>query len=60
MLHDANSNMDNERKRQMEHLRLRREAKRAQAEEKFGTAALVIGAAKNQQAALDAHMTSDR
>ena len=54
MLTNADTLMDNERKRQLELARLRREARKAQAEEKFDAAALVLGAAKSNQAALDA------
>ena len=54
MLSNSDARMDNERKRQLELARLRREARQAQAEEKFGAAALVLGAAKSNQAALDA------
>ena len=54
MLSNADTRMNNERKRQLELARLRREARKAQAEEKFDAAALVLGAAKSNQAALDA------
>lgn len=53
-LQGADSQFNNERRRQLELARLRREARKAQAEEKFDAAALVLGMAKSQQAALNA------
>eukprot|EP00111_Clytia_hemisphaerica_P002852 TCONS_00008039-protein len=60
MLSNADTRMNNERKRQLELARLRREARKAQAEEKFDAAALVLGAAKSNQAALDASLKGAR
>lgn len=54
MLSNADAKLNNERKRQLELARLRREARKAQAEEKFDAAALVLGMAKTHQAAADA------
>ena len=54
MLSKADAHVHSERKRQLELARLRREARQAQAEEKFGAAALVLGAAKSNQAAVEA------
>jgi len=54
MLSNADARMNNERKRQLELARLKREARKAQAEDKFDAAALVLGMAKSNQAALDA------
>ena len=59
-LKDVDSKLVNERRRQLELARLRREAKKIQAEQKFDTAAMVLRTAKSQQAALDARMKSDR
>ena len=42
-----------ERERQAELARLRREQRKAQQEEKFGAAALVLGLAERNQAAVD-------
>lgn len=54
MLKGTDSRLDNERQRQLALARLRREAKKAQAEEKYDAAALVLGMAKSQQASLSA------
>lgn len=60
MLKGTDSRLDNERQRQLALARLRREAKKAQAEEKYDAAALVLGMAKSQQASLSAKLASDR
>ena len=51
-LQGADTQFNIERKRQLELSRLRHEARKAQAEEKFNAAALVLGMAKVQQTAL--------
>ena len=51
-LHGADSQFLNERQRQAELARLKREQRRAEQEEKFGTAALVMGLAERNNAAV--------
>lgn len=51
-LQGADAQFNIERKRQLELSRLRRETRKAQAEEKFNAAVLVLGMAKVQQNAL--------
>ena len=53
-LTSQDSRMADERHRQLQLARLRREAKKAMAEEKFDAAALVMGNAKTNEAALKA------
>lgn len=59
-LKDADSRLNQEKHRQLELARLRREAKKAKAEGKFDTAAMVLNMAKSQQAALEVKMKGDR
>ena len=54
MLHGADAKLTSERQRQLELARLKREARKAKAEDKFDAAALVLGMAKSQQAAVNA------
>ena len=52
-LKGADAKFLSERERQAELARLRREQRKAQQEEKFGAAALVLGLAERNQAAVD-------
>eukprot|EP00794_Sanderia_malayensis_P006079 gene6079-6782_t len=59
-LKGADARFYSEKERQAELARLRREERKVKLEEKFGTAAMVLGLAERNQAALESKLKSDR
>ena len=59
-LKGADARFLSEKERQAELTRLKREQRKAQQEEKFGAAALVLGLAERNQAAVENRLKTDR